>query len=254
MADIFFASVIQKYASKPFLFLVDFVLNKIVPANQKNHKLTATEPLEESIFLSLAFLRTPIFTFSSLMEYRELSEAANNFDDWQMRFVKQCLIRVIYFRRTPGKQQTYIGCPLNFCADISITRKHFPHARFVITVRDPKESFPSIMDYVTMVNKEELLSDSWRSKADLFLTISSYRLYKGMATWEGDDLTHWIDFNKWKSEGGKLLGNIWKSQGLDFKEEHLQAALIRKESHKNRPEAYQVKSPEMIDSVCGASY
>ena len=238
VSDIIFASLIQKYAMQPFLFLVDFILNTVLRVNQKNHKMTATEPLEESIFLILCFFRSPIFTFSSLMECRELSERGSNFDDWQMRFVRQCMVRVIYFRRTPGKQQTYIGCPLNFCANMEITRKHFPHARFVVTVRDPKESFPSIMDYVTMVNKEELLSDSWRRKAEITLTISSNRFYKGMASWEGDDLTHWIDFNQWKKEGSKLLGDIWKTQGLSFTEELLQAALVRKESHKNRPEAY----------------
>ena len=77
-----------------------------------------------------------------------------------------------------------------------------------------------------------------------------------MAKWEGDDLTYWIDFNQWKTQGSQLLGGIWKAEGWDFTEEQLRAALVRKEAqtHKNRPESYQRHSPEKIDDVCGPDY
>ena len=192
--------------------------------------------------------------FPILVEHRQFCIEANAFDDWQMEWVKACLARVIYFRRDWAKEQTYVGCPLNFIADVPLTRKHFPHARFVVTVRDPREAWPSMIDYLTNVTKENALSDSWKIKKEHMLMYTSRDNYKGMAAWEGDDLTHWIDFNKWKTQGAKQLETIWNAEQWTFTPEQTRAALIRREQHKNRPESYLVQPPEKIDSVLGDFY
>ena len=135
-----------------------------------------------------------------------------------------------------------------------LTRKHFPYARLVVTVRDPRESWPSMIDYLTTVTKEDPLSDSWQVKKEHMLVYTSRDNYRGMAAWEGDDLTHWIDFNKWKSQGATQLETIWKAEQWEFTPEQTSAALVRSESHKNKPESYLVQSPEKIDSVLGDFY
>jgi hypothetical protein len=115
-----------------------------------------------------------------------------------MEYIKACLVCAIYYNRT-AKDKTYIGCPLSLIANVPLLRKHFPYARLVITVRDPREAWPSMIDYLSKVTKEDPLSDTCLIKNEHMLRITSRDNYRGMAAWEGDNLTHWIDFNKWKT-------------------------------------------------------
>lgn len=130
---------------------MNFIIDKVVQVNKSNHKMSDSEPLEEWLFQTWLFYRAFVFEFPISYDDPELNEMFGRIEDWRYKFVKSCIARVIYYRRTPGKDQTYVGCPLTYIRDIAFLRKHYPHARFVITVRDPREALPSLIDYLTKI-------------------------------------------------------------------------------------------------------
>jgi hypothetical protein len=75
-----------------------------------------------------------------------------------------------------------------------LLRKHFPYARFVVAVRDPKQAYPSTIDYVTNVTGEDVLTREFKRKYSRIMKTFSFADYKGMADWKGDSLTTWVDF------------------------------------------------------------
>ena len=105
ITDVVCNSLIQKYMLQPFGNAINFLLQNLLNLNQKNHKITQKEPLEEQLFLFYTFHHELFgFMFPILVENRKFCEEANAFDDWQMEQIKACLARVIYFRRTWGKE------------------------------------------------------------------------------------------------------------------------------------------------------
>ena len=71
-------------------------------------------------------------------------------------------------------------------------------------------------------------------------------MYQSLANWPGDSNTMWVNFESWKADGPKVLATIWNELGWAFPPEATQAALVRSEAHKNRPESYQIVPPEKI--------
>jgi hypothetical protein len=65
MTDLFFPSLLQKYFSQPFAFLVNFILDKVVQVNKSNHKMSDSEPLEEWLFQTWTYHRAMVFEFPS---------------------------------------------------------------------------------------------------------------------------------------------------------------------------------------------
>ena len=65
MTDLLFPSLLQKYFSWPFAFLVNFILDKVVQVNKSNHKMSDSEPLEEWLFQTWTYHRAMVFEFQS---------------------------------------------------------------------------------------------------------------------------------------------------------------------------------------------
>ena len=81
----------------------------------------------------------------------------------------------------------------------------------------------------------------------------SCKLYKALADFE-DKETIYLDFNKWKNDGIKELEKIWGILGWKYPIEASQAALIKSESHKNRPTSFEILPADEIRADLHEAY
>jgi len=133
--------------------------------------------------------------------------------------------------------------------DPELFRKHFPNAKVVFCVRDPCGSVPSFVDLCAAVAKEEVpYTKQFGMRMHTLFRVSTCRLFKRIAEYKGDDETIWLDFEDWKNSGVKQLEHFWNELGWKFPAEASQAALHRSESHKNRPESFEVVKKDFIKS------
>lgn len=137
VVDTIVPSLLLKYATKPFMAFVQLIIS-VSNFNQKNHPVSETEDLEEQTLLIHTFFSELLaYLFPCLSEVESMLLTAQEFEDWHLDFIKRGIARVIYFRRN-AQTTTYVGCSTTLLADMPLLRKHFPHARFVMAVRDPR--------------------------------------------------------------------------------------------------------------------
>ena len=121
-------------------------------SNNKNHRTDQAEELEEQLFMihQLAGDLMGGFLFPVLSLDTKFCEESLKFKDYHFEYVKKCMARIIYFRGS-NEKTVYVGCPVSFTADMHMLRKHFPYAKFIVSVRDPRKSWPSMIDFITSV-------------------------------------------------------------------------------------------------------
>jgi hypothetical protein len=177
----------------------------------------------------------------------------SKFDARHLDFVKKCVARSLYFQGKTAHK--YVGSPVSFSFDPALLRQHFPLATFVICVRDPCQTFPSLVDLIGSVQGKTKYDEAFtRWMTDVVYEGTTKSMYKALADWPGDDKTLWVDFEKWKKEGEDVLATVWNKVGWVYPAEATKAALKRSERHSNRPESYTVVPPEVIKRELGETF
>ena len=133
-----------------------------------------------------------------------------------------------------------------------MVRKHFPHAKLIINIRDPKEAFPSFVAMISALRGQPLSELDGRLK--LYYKTVSRAMYEGSAKYSGDPNTYYHNFKDWKDDGPKSLARIWQWLGWTFESGDLQIALRKHESHRNPPACFDFISSEEIDADLGELY
>jgi hypothetical protein len=150
--------------------------------------------------------------FKVLGEDRTWVNRSIKFQDYHFERIKGVIARNIYYRGKPG--DVYVGCPNTFCIDPGMIRKHFPHAKLIINIRDPKEALPSFVAMISALRGQPLSELDDRLKR-YFKTVSR-AMYEGSAKYPGDANTFYHSFNYWKDDGPKSLERILKWLGWEF--------------------------------------
>lgn len=146
--DLLGASLVAKALLWPVRALADLVLRLLV--DTANHRMDVDAPLEEDLWmLHLGCSHGLVDSvFPSLLDVPSAMRdaACAGIGRAQLRFVRRCLARSLYWRRV-APPATYVGCPLGFALlPPELLREAFPTARWVLCSRHPTETMPSFVD------------------------------------------------------------------------------------------------------------
>ena len=198
--DLVFPSLILKYLCWPFRGLVNWYFFKnVVQGDTANHQMGIYEELEEHLLLHhlavgdawAGCLNPP------LSEDKEFLRKSSTFEPYMIKFVKRCIVRNIVFRGDYDK--IYVGGPIIFAACPDFVRKEMPYAKLIINVRDPKQSFPSLVDMALNLLNDQL-NDTFKLRLRNYYEVMTVMLYRNLSKFEGDDQTYWLDFDNWKTD------------------------------------------------------
>jgi len=249
-------SLIIKYLFGPMIQLLEFIFfrNLIVQDEITGHKFGVYEELEEQLWFTY-YHSSEIpggYFFPDLGKDSGFMKRTYKVQDIHLEFVKRCILRTLYYQGNTNK--AYVGCPLSFMVDPVLFRKHFPLAKVVVCCRDPVQSVPSLFDLTATIIQDKKLDGTYTEHYKMLYKLHTLHMYKNMASWPGDEETIWLDFENWKNEGVKQLEMIWSELKWDTPVEAAQAALNKSEGHKNRPECFQIISPDQIRTDLGSTY
>ena len=252
--DLVFPSLTLKYLCWPLRRAVNwFFFRSVVQGDTANHQMGIDEELEEHLLLHHLAVGDAWAgcLFPRLSEDKEFLRKSAKFERYQIEFVKRCIVRNIYWRGAADK--IYVGGPICFAGCADLVRKVMPKAQLVISVRDPKQSFPSLVDMALNLLGDEL-NDVFKLRLKNYYEAMTCPLYTALARFEPDELTYMLDFENWKKDSQAEIEHVWKWLQWKVPSQASKVALKRSEKHQNKPQSYLLVPTERIDSDIGQAY
>ena len=260
--DVVFPSLTLKYLFYPLFQIFNYLLFSLCfSGGQANHKMDMFEQLEEHM-VCWYYWAGVVFApglLSSLRVSKELVKAGIDLgtgEPHQMDFIKRCMTRAIYFRGYNPKTTVYTGGPIDFCSVAPKLRAAFPYAKFIFCVRNPEESFPSLVEFHSSINPRNRHDPFTKELRIHYFYEYSCKLYRNMADWakQDDPLSYWQDFDDWKRDAKSAIERVWRFLDFPFESHESDVALIRSESHKNQQSSFELVPPETIRRELGETY
>eukprot|EP00658_Telonema_sp_P-2_P023465 TRINITY_DN19404_c0_g1_i7.p1 TRINITY_DN19404_c0_g1~~TRINITY_DN19404_c0_g1_i7.p1 ORF type:complete len:321 (+),score=71.09 TRINITY_DN19404_c0_g1_i7:280-1242(+) len=255
--DLFFVALTLKYLMWPILGPVNRLYLYLSGFSVSNHNYGMLEELEEHLYMLYQFGGEVITTvlFPDLGSDPEFLHLALQIQPDHFEFVNRAVARILHFNRS-SVNKVYVGCPLGFSqAPLELTQ-HFPASKVIVCVRNPVSAFPSFVDLISALTKQQY-GQIFTDRIRVLYQVYSSAVYRALAAAVDtipDDKIYWLDFEGWKSDSPKQLRILWDFLELDSRSADLNQALRRSEHHTNRPESYTVIDPEQIKRELGVHY
>ena len=152
--------------------------DRVFAKGRQMHPMNLDGPEEDEFLLTLSFYSgTVAMIFPYISELADCSDFDNgNLSDAKkrrvMRFYKRCVQRTLYMN---GSNKIHLSKNPMFSAKVVALRETFPDARFLVVMRNPYETIPSILKMMSRNWKasdcsRELIAESLKSMGEQSLT------------------------------------------------------------------------------------
>lgn len=247
-ADLLAASYVVQRVLSPAFWALDLLLRGFV--SSANHRMGVRDPLEEDLWLLHLGGCHGIAdsVFPSLADAPDFFERLRARDQSQLSFVRRCLARRLYRRRTPapGAKTYYVGCPLSFASmDPRVLKASFPEATWIICSRSPDEAMPSFADLLSIYHGRGFGSAVFRSRMETIARDYSAPLYDNLPRVFEHLRAVNVSFDNWRDAPETELERILAflgEKGPDAAARGARAAEDRREAHVRKDGAHTVLS------------
>ncbi|MBN2047356.1 MAG: sulfotransferase [Anaerolineaceae bacterium] len=231
----------------PVQKLVEFLNNQIFKKNAA-HKIVLREAEEDDHFLihiwagTLFWLMYPIVDESLKLFYfdQQLPHEARL---KIMNFYKRCIQRHLYAH---GGNLTLLSKNPAFTSRVATLREIFPDARFIVLVRTPSESMPSMMNY--MAEGWKLFLDAhepYPYKDEFFGVMKHFYLYPIEYFGDDESVCQFIKYDELVAHPDEIVEDLYDWLGIPVSEQF--EDILEAETTKAR--AYKSKHKYSIEEM-----
>lgn len=257
MFDLIFPSLILKKIMHHKIMhpIRDYFDSLIVNYSTKNHAFNINEEIEEhfwllhhSIIYELAIIFPTLF-----IDCPEIFENASHFKEDDFEFIKACIQRIV-FEQNREQKKIYIAKPLFFTKDYALLKRHFPQAKFVVSVRNPIKAISSHIALLSTILNFDANNPQLNVMARYYyhsFSIPYYQEMLHMTTLNRNEHSlFFIKFENLIKTPSETLKHIQHYLGLPI----LNLNFIRSERHGKTNKHNKVISNDTIERDLGNTY
>lgn len=196
------------------------VENRIFKSVRNIHHVSLFEPEEDDLILfpifSSIFLLFPFPFEEELWHHARFDLDTPRADRERiMKFYKECIQRHLYFH---GSGRRYLAKNPTFSGKIESLREHFPDADLVCNVRDPHESIPSLLSFLSFTWERfgnDFKGDAFR---DMILRLAGnwYRMpMEYLSRWP-EEQYEIVLYDELRGDPNKLIEGLYEKFDLEI--------------------------------------